>query len=471
MVGTQVGNYLIEEKLGEGGMGTVYRALELQLDRRVAIKILHADLARNQSVVERFRAEARAQANLLHPNVAVLYSFLVVGGIAMMVMEYIDGQNVQEIVRRSGPIQVPHATSWLQQALAGIGAAHRVGIVHRDIKPSNLMITRDGAVKVLDFGIAKVTGGSRSVTSTGAKLGTVYYMSPEQVQGGPIDARSDIYSLGITFYEMLTARVPFNSDSDFTVQKDHVQSPPPLPTAFVPGITRGIEKIILKALEKRPEDRFQTVEEFSSALNNPGAWESYVPVFVRGMTGGSARQRTMPDGPTPLPPIQVTPAPRPFGMPPIPVPPPGAGAKQSLLTGLLAGKRKFIVAGILAAGIAAFFLFRGSPVKPEQLAGTWAGQVSCVSLQNNQPQTPAVMLVITAPSFDKVSAVANRAIQMEGVFSTSTNELSLHVTQNTSFGFQAKADLDAGTMQGTINFPQQTPLKCESVTLTRLKQK
>src|SRR5579864_5785547 len=196
MVGTQVGNYLIEEKLGEGGMGTVYRAMEVQLERKVAIKVLNPDLARNQSIVERFRAEARAQANLMHQNIAVLYAFLVQDGNAMMVMEYIDGQNIQDIVRQHGPIQFQHAIPWFKQALAGIGAAHRLGIVHRDIKPSNLMVTRAGVVKVLDFGIAKITGGSRSVTSTGANLGTVFYMSPEQVQGGAIDARSDIYSLG-----------------------------------------------------------------------------------------------------------------------------------------------------------------------------------------------------------------------------------------------------------------------------------
>jgi serine/threonine protein kinase len=467
MVGTQVGNYLIEEKLGEGGMGTVYRALEIQLERRVAIKVLNADLARNQNVVERFRAEARAQANLMHPNIAVLYAFLVEGGNAMMVMEYIDGQNIQEIVRRNGALQFHHAIPWFKQALAGVGAAHRVGIVHRDIKPSNLMVTRAGVVKVLDFGIAKVTTG-RALTSAGTKLGTVFYMSPEQVQAGTIDARSDIYSLGVTLYEMLTARVPFESDSDFTVQKDHIQTPPPLPTAFAPNLPRGYEKIILKALEKKPIERFQSVEEFSAALDNPAAWESYVPMFARGMgTPLQQRPRTFVE-PQQQPPYQplfnAPPNPPvaggmlpPVNLPPaqqIYVPPPGTLAAKSFW----ADKWKIYAAAAVAAIVLAFLIFRGgsTPATPEQLRGIWTGAITCTNGLSGEK------LEITDPTFEHVTALMSDnsgTATLTGTFSTAGNQLSLQFIGNNPnhFGLQGTVDVTAKTMQGKAIFPPQYP--------------
>jgi serine/threonine protein kinase len=454
MIGTQVGNYLIEEKLGEGGMGTVYRALEVQLERQVAIKVLNPDLARNQSIVERFRAEARAQANLMHPNIAVLYAFLVQDGNAMMVMEYIDGQNIQDIVRQHGPLQVQHAIPWFKQALAGIGAAHRLGIVHRDIKPSNLMVTRAGVVKVLDFGIAKITVGARSLTSTGTKLGTVFYMSPEQIQAGPVDARSDTYSLGVTLYEMVTARVPFDSDSDFTVQKDHVQTPPPLPTAFAPNIPRGIEKIILKALEKNPAERFQTVEEFSAALDNPGAWEAYVPAFARGMGGQPQRSRTIMEQPPPYQGAQpgVYHQPQPVSYPPVQpgnlppaqqiyVPPPGTEVKKN--AGFFANKRNVIGAAVVLAAILAFFIFRSSG---SQLEGNWQGTSTC----SNKPAG----MVIKAPSNDKVTAASpDHTETWTGTFAPENNQLTLHLDQRPMITLQAQVNLSAGTMQGAISAP------------------
>jgi predicted Ser/Thr protein kinase len=277
MIGTQIEGYLIQEKLGEGGMGTVYRALEVNLERLVAIKVLNADVARDPSIGERFRAEARAQAHLSHTNLATLYSFLITQGNAMMVMEYVDGESFQQMVDRRGPIPAQEVIPLFKQALLGLGAAHRVGIVHRDIKPSNIMLNKSGIVKVMDFGIAKAISGSRGLTRTGMQVGTVFYMSPEQVKGERVDLRSDIYALGVTLYEMLTAHVPFSASSDFQVLSDHVNTAPPLPTKFYPYIPKGIENIVLKALEKNPDDRFQTVEEFGAALEHPELWESYAP--------------------------------------------------------------------------------------------------------------------------------------------------------------------------------------------------
>ncbi len=268
MTGTEIGSYRILEKLGEGGMGVVYKAVDTSLDRPVAVKVLNPDLTHNPELVARFRSEAKAQANLNHTNLATLYAFIVQDGHAAMVMEFVDGETFEQMIARRGPLPAEEAVPLFRQVLLGIGYAHRAGIVHRDIKPSNLMLNRNGIVKVMDFGIAKVMG-VRGVTRTGTQMGTGTYMSPEQVLNKPVDVRSDIYSLGVTLYQMLTAHVPFEGDSDFQIMSDHVSTPPPLLTRFNPKIPKGIENAVLKALEKYPEYRFQTVEEFGTALEHP----------------------------------------------------------------------------------------------------------------------------------------------------------------------------------------------------------
>ena len=277
MIGKEISNYRILEKIGEGGMGVVYKAVDTSLDRVVALKALNAEMARNSELEQRFRAEAKAQANLNHTNLATLYAFLIQEGTAWMVMEFIEGETFEHMVQRRGPIPHGESVPMFRQALLGIGYAHRMGIVHRDIKPANMMLNKHGIVKVMDFGIAKVMG-NRGMTRTGTQMGTAFYMSPEQVTNRPVDIRSDIYSLGVTLYEMLTANVPFQGDSEFHIMSAHVHTPPPLPTKFYPYIPKGVENAVLKALEKDPDHRFQTVEEFGQALERP---EDYVaPVIV-----------------------------------------------------------------------------------------------------------------------------------------------------------------------------------------------
>jgi len=307
MIGTEVANYRITDLLGEGGMGVVYKAVDLNLDRLVAIKVLNSELARNPELVERFRAEARAQANLNHTNLATLYAFLTIEGSAMMVMEFVDGETFAQMIHRRGPLPSQGAVPMFRQALLGIGFAHRAGIVHRDIKPSNLMLNHQGIVKVMDFGIAKVMG-ERGLTRTGMQVGTCRYMSPEQVLNKPADIRSDIYALGITLYEMLTANTPFQSDSEFQIMSDHVHTPPPPPTKFYPYIPKGVENAILKALAKNPDERFQTVEEFGAALEHPDDY---------GVSAASVVSV-----PPPLPPVP----------PQMPVPPAYAGAGGTTAT-------------------------------------------------------------------------------------------------------------------------------------------
>ena len=268
MVGTQIGNYRIEQKLGEGGMGVVYRAVDVNLDRVVAIKALNTELRGNAELEQRFRAEAKAQANLNHTNLAILYALLIEDGRPWMVMEFIEGETIEQMIQRRGPIPSEEAIPLFRQALLGVGYAHRMGIVHRDIKPSNIMVNRQGIVKVMDFGIAKVLGG-RGMTRTGTQMGTAFYMSPEQVLNRGVDIRSDIYSLGVTLYEMLTANVPFSGDSDYQIMSDHVNTPPPLLTKFYPYVPAGVQNAVLKAIEKSQDARFQTVEEFGAALERP----------------------------------------------------------------------------------------------------------------------------------------------------------------------------------------------------------
>jgi len=268
MIGKQIANYQITEKLGEGGMGVVYKGMDTNLGRPVAVKMLTAELAHNPDIVERFRAEARAQANLSNPNLAVLYAFLVEDGTAFMVMEFVEGQTFEQMIRARGPISPEIALPLFKQALQGVGAAHRMGIVHRDIKPSNIMLNTQGVVKVMDFGIAKVVG-TRGMTRTGMQLGTPAYMAPEQIQNKPIDTRTDIYALGITLYQMLSGQLPFQHESDFETMNSQVTALPPPMKQMFPYAPIQYQNVVMKALEKDPNNRFQTVEEFTVALDNP----------------------------------------------------------------------------------------------------------------------------------------------------------------------------------------------------------
>ncbi|HVF92672.1 MAG TPA: protein kinase, partial [Blastocatellia bacterium] len=265
MIGNVVGNYKITETLGEGGMGAVFKGVDLMLEREVAIKMLRPELSRQPQLVERFRSEAVTLAKLNHPNIATLHSFFRQSEDFFMVMEFVRGETLDSIITRSGAMPLGQAVSLFCQALEGIGQAHILGIVHRDIKPANMMLTDKGSIKVMDFGIARVLGTSR-MTKQGMVVGTIEYMAPEQVQGLETDARSDIYSLGVLLYEMLTGRVPFSSENEFQVMKAQIEEAPTPPRTFAPHIPFGVERALMRALAKRPDARFQTVSEFRAAI-------------------------------------------------------------------------------------------------------------------------------------------------------------------------------------------------------------
>ncbi|MGH9801643.1 MAG: serine/threonine-protein kinase, partial [Blastocatellia bacterium] len=266
MIGQIINNtFRIEQKIGEGGMGAVYRGRDLILDRNVAVKALRPELAQQSDLVSRFREEARTLAKLNHTNVTAIYSFLPHGDNYAMIMEYVSGQPLDRILEEHGALDVVTAARLFCQALEGVAQAHALGIVHRDIKPANLLVTAQGEVKVTDFGIARVLGTARQ-TRTGKLIGTLEYMSPEQVRGKDSDARADVYALGILLYEMVTGRVPFNCDSDFELINAQVEQNPPPPREFNEELPASVELAILRALAKDPADRFQTVSEFRAAI-------------------------------------------------------------------------------------------------------------------------------------------------------------------------------------------------------------
>jgi serine/threonine-protein kinase len=265
MIGKVIGSYKIVEKIGEGGMGAVFRGLDTMLEREVAIKMLRPELASQPDVLERFRTEAVTLAKLNHPNIATLYSFMRDGEDYFMVMEFVRGQTLDELIRRFGAMMIERAVPLFCQALDGIDHAHRMGIIHRDIKPANMMLTDSGSIKVMDFGIARVLGSAR-MTRQGNVVGTIEYMSPEAVRGLEVDARSDVYSLGILLYEMLTGRVPFDSTSEFEMMKMQVEQAPQPPRTFTSNIPIEIEQAIMRALAKKSIARFQTAGEFRAML-------------------------------------------------------------------------------------------------------------------------------------------------------------------------------------------------------------
>ncbi len=265
MIGEKILNYKILSKIGEGGMGVVYKALDTNLDRVVAIKVLHREFSKNKELVKRFKIEAKVQAKLIHPNICTLFALFEHNENLFMVMEYVDGVSLSDILEKKGKLSVKQALSIFIQILNGISVAHKAGIIHRDIKPSNILISKDGTVKVMDFGIAKIKGASK-LTKTGMHIGTIYYMSPEQIKGGEIDFRSDIYSLGATLFETITGRPPFVGNTEFEILEGHVKTPPPIPSNFNQKIPKPVSDIVLKALSKNPEDRFKSAEEFKIAI-------------------------------------------------------------------------------------------------------------------------------------------------------------------------------------------------------------
>lgn len=264
MIGKEVGSYRILEKIGQGGMGVVYKGIHIMLEQVVAIKVLSPQFAQDQHMRSRFIKEAKIQARFSHPNVVNILNYLESDGNLFLVMEYINGETLESYLKREGKLTVERAASVSMSILDALDFMHSKGVIHRDIKPSNVMFTEGGLVKVTDFGIAKVVG-ENGQTRTGM-VGSFLYISPEQILGEGTSAQSDIYSFGITFYQMVTGRVPFNGDSEYKIMKAHLEEKPTMPWVINSDISKDVGKIILKAIAKNPKGRYQNIKELVEDL-------------------------------------------------------------------------------------------------------------------------------------------------------------------------------------------------------------
>src|SRR3954463_12081217 len=263
--------YELGETLGYGGMSEVHRGRDVRLGRAVAVKVLRADLARDPQFQERFRREAQNAAALNHPAIVAVYDTGETrtehGPLPYIVMEYVDGRTLRDIVKTEGPLPGQRAMEIMADVCAALDFSHRHGIVHRDVKPANVMITRNGAVKVMDFGIARATtDGQAAVTQTAAVIGTAQYLSPEQARGEAVDARSDVYAAGCVLFELLTGEPPFTGDSPVAVAYQHVREDPKPPSDVNPQIPPALDAVILKALSKNPANRYQSAAELRADL-------------------------------------------------------------------------------------------------------------------------------------------------------------------------------------------------------------
>jgi serine/threonine-protein kinase len=309
LTGRTLGDFLVLRRLGQGGMGQVYLAQQVSLKRKVALKLLRPDLAANPTYLQRFKKEAEAVARVTHANIVQVYAIGEHAGIHYMALEYVDGRNLKEYLARKGPPEVPMALSIMRQVAAALQRAGELGIVHRDIKPENILLSRKGEVKVADFGLSRILAGDQpplNLTQDGVAMGTPLYMSPEQVQGKPVDSRTDIYSLGVTCYHMFAGFPPFQGTNPFDVAMKHIQGEAVPLGSIRTDLPPELCAIVHKMMAREPENRYQTGKDLirdlvrvrDSLAGGPGApytqpvslpaVTGVVPVVVRGTPTGAA---------------------------------------------------------------------------------------------------------------------------------------------------------------------------------------
>src|SRR5882672_8473680 len=319
-----IGKYRVKGELGRGGMGAVYLAEQPGLGREVAIKELIQSAAADPVALKRFLQEAQVMARTSHPNLVQVHDIELMGDANYIVLEFIRGKSLRDALNQ-GALPLPQTFAIMHGVLQALDYAHKRAIVHRDMKPENVLLSDEGDVKVADFGIARLTddsGAGSTATKTGTTVGTPQYMSPEQVASSKVDGRSDLYSAGIMFYELVVGQPPFTAseaDGPFTLMAKHVQAPPKPPSVHRPGLNPELEHVILKSLSKRPEDRFQTGQEFDDAMSRVA--DLMCPGWQRSLEPGADLSRMVPLA-TPATPIPATPIGAAIAQPAAAIPPP-----------------------------------------------------------------------------------------------------------------------------------------------------
>ncbi|MCU1498826.1 MAG: serine/threonine protein kinase, partial [Acidimicrobiales bacterium] len=284
------GRYRLNHPIASGGMAQVWEATDEVLARRVAVKILHPHLARDDSFVRRFRNEAIAAARLAHPSIVSVYDTLSEGWVQAIVMELVTGTTMRADLDQHGPLQLTAVLAIGTQVADALGAAHASGLVHRDVKPANILLSADGRVLVADFGIAKAAEGA-DLTSDGSMVGTAKYLAPEQVEGGPIDGRTDLYALGVVLYEALTGQAPFVADTDTGTALARLHRDPVPPRELRPQIPLAVERVVTRAMARRPGDRFADAAAFRQALLAAGADPAKAPAAAQAAVAASSGER------------------------------------------------------------------------------------------------------------------------------------------------------------------------------------
>ena len=383
LIGQTIGNYLVTQKLGEGGMGSVYLAEHPSIGKKVALKVLHSEFSNNQEVAARFFHEAKAVNDIGHPNIVDIVDFGIIqsgGGrdqLVYFIMEYLAGATLSHLIRTESPLPPERALSISLQVADALSASHKCQIVHRDLKPDNIILLQRGRerdfVKLLDFGIAKLTGGNAMgshQTRTGIVMGTPAYMSPEQCEGRQgLDLRTDVYALGIVMYEMLTGRVPFLGDGYGEILVQHLTQRPIPPSQFR-MLPPHIEMVVMKALEKRADMRYPTMEEFMRAMSDSVGY-----VEAHGGVAGFLQRQLMPSS-APLPSVRLTPAP----LTPLPgtLIAPGISTPAPTTLSAAAGQSRISAAPAASPGSKAAYVIAGVAVvvSSGRDAGTDSAQVA-----------------------------------------------------------------------------------------------
>jgi len=442
-VGQHIGDYEILSILGMGGMGKVYKVRNVISDRVEAMKILLPDLGSNQSLADRFLREIRLLATLNHPNIAALRTALTYENQLAMIMEFVEGETLANRAARA-PLSTADAVNYADQVLSALSYAHKQNIIHRDIKPANMMLTPQGVVKLMDFGIARsATDGS--LTSTGTTLGSLNYMPPEQVRGESADARSDIYSFGVSLYEMLTGKLPFKGDSQYSLMTAHLNDTPPEPITLRGDLPEGLNQIIMMAIAKDPASRFQSADAIRAALSSvvvsqlpASATTSVTPTpkpsgaTTLVDTPHTPRVATTPAPPrTPTPVRAATPAPPtvPLTSPPTPVaavPPPPVAPPSSSRGVWLAMGAVLGVGVLIAAGM---YIPRHLGTHADPKKGMFPASGNSTATDSSTPGTSAT--AATPPVVSQQSDEGSLKVDAKGNVSIDSPQGSLHVDAQT----------------------------------------